>query len=214
MDPYTLLVIARTQSLAKRLRSALNGERYSIRWAPSTSHALKLDIHPSLLLLDLPLSGGGRSVARLRNRFDAPVVALQRTTEPIPDGVDAFLLSPYHEQWLAELIETTLIDHRPHMIRAAGMSLDTEARRLQLSGTIYQLRPIGCQILATLMARAGSVVSRDELLQQVWQTDDGGDTRALDVHIAHLRQTLETDPRNPTLILTERGVGYRLQPPA
>jgi DNA-binding response OmpR family regulator len=112
------------------------------------------------------------------------------------------------------LIETTLIDHLPHMIRAVGMSLDTEARRLQLSGTIYQLRPIGCQILAALMARVGSVVSRNELLQLVWQTDDGGDTRALDVHIAHLRQTLEADPRNPTLILTERGVGYRLQPPA
>jgi DNA-binding response OmpR family regulator len=111
------------------------------------------------------------------------------------------------------LIEMTLIEHSPHMIRAGKMSLDKETRRLQMNGELYQLRPIGCEILALLMARPDEVIARDELFQRAWHTEDGDNTRALDVHVAHLRRELEADPRSPTLILTERGVGYRLVPP-
>jgi len=93
------------------------------------------------------------------------------------------------------------------------MSLDTELRRLQLNGAVHQLRPIGCRILAVLMGRAGTAVPREELFRRVWHTEDGDNTRSLDVHIASLRRQLEEDPRHPQLILTERGVGYRLQPP-
>ena len=213
MEPYQLLVIARTQSLAKRLRGALDAEQVLIRWVPSAAQALALDLCPSLLILDLPPSGGARSVARLKRQFNAPVLAVSRLDRPVPDQVDTFLSRPYRLEQLVELIETTLIDHSPHRIRAVGMSLDMETRRLQVNGSVYQLRPIGCQILALLMTQAGSVVHRDDLFHRVWQTEDGDNTRALDVHIAQLRQQLEADPRHPTLILTERRTGYRLQPP-
>jgi DNA-binding response OmpR family regulator len=213
MEPYQLLVIARTQSFAKRLRGSLDAEQVLIRWVPSAAQALELDWCPSLLILDLPPSGGARSVARLKRLFNAPVLVVSRSDRPVPDQVDVSLSRPYRLEQLVELIEITLIDHSPHRIRVAGMSLDTETRRLQVNGSVCQLRPIGCQILALLMARAGSVVSRDELFHRVWHTEDGDNTRALDVHIAQLRQQMETDARHPPLILTERGRGYRLQPP-
>jgi DNA-binding response OmpR family regulator len=213
MEPYTLLVIARTQLLAKRLRGAFDAEQYLIRWIPNTTQALELDLQPSLLVLNLPSSGGSRSVARLRRRFDAPLLAIVRIDQKVPRQVDACQPNPFHLEHLVDLIATTLINHSPHTMRAAGMSLDIETRRLQLNGTLYQLRPIGCQILALLMAQAGRVVPREEMLRQVWRTDGGDDTRALDVHIAHLRRELEANPRRPRLILTERGIGYRLQPP-
>lgn len=213
MDPYTLLIIARTQYLAKHLQGTLDGDQFLIRWAQSTAHALMLDLDPSLMLLDLPLSGGSRSVARLKRRFHAPVLALTRTSQAIPEQVDASLSSPFHMERLVALIKTTLIDHAPNRIRAAGMSLDTETRRLQINGAIHQLRPLACQIMAVLMGQAGTVVPREELFRRVWRTEDGDDTRALDVHIAHLRRQLEANPRQPQLILTERGLGYRLQPP-
>jgi len=213
MEPYQLLVIARTQSLAKRLRGALDAEQVLIRWVPSAAQALELDLAPSLLILDLPPSGGARSVARLRRQFDTPVLVISRLDGPVPDRVDVSLSRPYRLEQLVELIEATLIDHSPHRIRVANMSLDTETRRLQINSSVYQLRPIGCQVLALLMAQPGSIISRDELFHRVWQTEDGDNTRALDVHIAQLRQQLESDPRHPTLILTERGSGYRLQPP-
>jgi two-component system KDP operon response regulator KdpE len=211
MGPITLLAIARTQSLAKRLRSSLNAERYTIRWVSSTTQALRLDLQPSVVILILPPSGGARCVTRLKGRFGAPVLALAPSEQPILEQVDASLSGPYDQHDLVEQIETLLIDHSPYMMRAAGMSLDTRSRRFQVNGTTHQLRPLGCRILALLMARAGQIVPRDELFRRVWRTDDGDNTRALDVHIAHLRRQLESDPRQPKLILTERGVGYRLQ---
>lgn len=213
MEPYTLLIVARTQSLATRLRDALAAERYLIRWVPSTTQALKLELCPLLLIWDLPPSGGARSVIRLKRQFEAPLLALSRTGQPVPESVDVFLSRPYHMAELVEQIDLTLLSHSPHMVRAAGMYLDTETRRLQLNGAVHQLRPIGCQIVAELMLHAGQVVPRDDLFRRIWHTDDGDRTRALDVHIAYLRRELEADPRQPRLILTERGVGYRLQPP-
>jgi two-component system KDP operon response regulator KdpE len=213
MDPYTLLVIARTQSLAERLGGVANAEQYLIRWVPSTAQALKLDLQPSLLVLDLPPSGGVRSVTRLKRRFEAPLLVLLRADQPAPDQADASLPRPFEVEQLVELIQTTLMTCTPHVVQAASMSLDTRTRRLQVDGTLHQLPPIGCRILALLMAQAGSVVPRDELFRRVWHTDDGDNTRVLDVHIAHLRRLLEPDPRHPKLILTERRVGYRLHPP-
>jgi len=213
MERYTLLVVSRTQSLAQRLREALDTERHLIRWVPNTSQALKLDLWPSLVLLDLPHSGGRRSTARLKQRFSAPLLALARREGPAPEQADASLSSPWQLQELIKLVETLLIDHAPRTVQANSMSLDTESRRLQLNGAVHQLRPIGCRILAILMSRAGTAVPREELFRRVWHTEDGDNTRALDVHIASLRRQLEEDPRHPQLILTERGVGYRLQPP-
>jgi DNA-binding response OmpR family regulator len=211
MEPNTLLVIARTQSLAKRLRGALGAEQYVIRWASSSAQAVKLDLCPSLLILDLPPSGGARSVARLKRRFDAPLVALLRADQSVLDQVDGSLPRSCPARELAELIEITLINLSPYMICVNDLSLDVATRRLQINGTVHQLRPIACRILAILMARAGQIVPRDELFRRVWHISGGDSTRALDVHIAYLRRELEADPRQPKLILTERGVGYWLR---
>lgn len=213
MDSYALLLVGRTQSLAEHLRRTLDAEQYLIRWVPSTSQALALDFWPSLLILDLPPSGGMRSVPRLKLRFEVPVLALLQPGQSVPDQVDAFLPRPFEIDQLVEAIHAALMAFIPHIVQVKTMSLDTRTRRLQVDGVFYQLRPIGCQIMAMLMARAGRAVPRDELFHRIWQTDDGDNTRVLDVHIAHLRQLLEDDPRHPKLILTERGVGYCLQPP-
>ena len=213
MEPKVLLLVARAQSLVKHLQSALDASRYVIRWAPSSSQALRLDLDPSLLILELPASGGGRSVAWLQRRFEAPLLALAREGQPGLAQADASLVRPFAMRDLVEVIDTTLINHAANIICAEKMCLDTEERRLQVNGLVHQLRPIACRILALLMKRPSEDVSREELFRRVWRTSDGDNTRALDVHIAYLRRRLGADPRRPKLIVTERGVGYRLCPP-
>ena len=213
MEPKTLLLIARAQSLVKYLQSTLDGSRYVIRWAPSTSQALHLDLEPCLLILELPASGGARCVGRLKRRFGVPLLALVGKGQARPVQADVSIVRPYAVADLVDAIDTTLINHSASIICAEGMSLDTEERRLQVNGSVYRLRPIACRILAVLMQQAGGVVAREELYRRVWQTSGGDSTRALDVHIAYLRRKLEADPHKPRLIVTVRGVGYRLQPP-
>lgn len=211
MEPYTLLIIARTQSLAKRLRGALAADEYVIRWAASSTEGLALETQPSLLVIELPPSGGTRCIARLKRRFDSPILALVRVNQVVPEEVDALLPRPCRPDELVDSIEALLIRHSPHMICIADMSLDPKSRRLQVNGTLRQLRPIACQILAVLMSKAGQTVPRDELFRRIWHTTDGDNTRALDVHIAYLRREMEADPSRPRIIVTERGIGYRLQ---
>jgi DNA-binding response OmpR family regulator len=213
MDPYTLLVITRTQSLAERLQSTLDARQYLIRWVPSTTQALALRLHPSLLILELPPSGGARSMVRLKAEFRVPLLALVRSDEPTPERADAALARPFEVETLIDLIQETLMDHGPHIVQANGVSLDTRTRRVQMDGEYYRLPPIGCRLLAILIEQAGCAVPRDELFRRVWRLDDGDSTRVLDVHIANLRRLLEADPRHPKLIITERGIGYRLDPP-
>jgi DNA-binding response OmpR family regulator len=66
-------------------------------------------------------------------------------------------------------------------------------------------------LLDALMEKPGKVIAREKLFKNVWKTDYTGDTRTLDVHISWLRQAIEVDPRNPELLVTVRGVGYKLE---
>jgi DNA-binding response OmpR family regulator len=208
-----LLAVTRSRLLAKRLQAVLDVEETHVRWVPSAAQALLFELHPALIVLDLPPGGGDRSIGALRRRFAAPVLALRAAGQSSTAGADASLERPFEVEQLAELIRRTLAAEEPGIVRAPGMCLDTRSRRLQINDAFCQLTPIACQLLAELMASAGQVITREVLFHRVWNTDQRDSTRALDVHIAHLRRQMEADPRHPRLIVTERGIGYRLQPP-
>jgi DNA-binding response OmpR family regulator len=74
-----------------------------------------------------------------------------------------------------------------------------------------KLTPKECRLLGALMSNGGKVLSREDLMREVWDTDYMGDTRTLDVHIRYLRRKIEKDPSDPSRIITIRGVGYRLE---
>ena len=91
------------------------------------------------------------------------------------------------------------------------MTLDMEKATLRKNGGEIHLTPKETKVMALLMINVGKVVSRSELMQEVWDTEYLGDTRTLDVHICWLRQKIEEDPRIPEYILTRRGQGYELR---
>lgn len=213
METYIVLVIARSRSLAKCLQGAPEAEQYRIRWVRSAVQALGVDEHPALLILDLPPGGGGRSLGQLRQHFPAPILTVQRPGRDAPNLSDGNLERPFRLEQLSQLVQTLLLNHAPGVVRAPGMCLNTHTRRLQIGGVVHQLTPLGCDILALLMGSAGRVITREELFRRVWNTNHHDSTRALDVHIAHLRKRLEADPSHPELIVTERGIGYRMEPP-
>ena len=98
---------------------------------------------------------------------------------------------------------------RPNRELAAGpLRIDLAGRRVYCRGQVLELQPKQFELLTYLVRNRGTVLTRDQLLHNVWGYDYAGDTRTVDVHIRWLREKLEEDPPNPRLIQTVRGVGY------
>lgn len=100
---------------------------------------------------------------------------------------------------------------RPRVLEAGPISMNLDGRRVYRSGQEIELQPRLFELLRYLIQNRGTVLTRDQLLQNVWGYDYAGDTRTVDVHVRWLREKLEDDPANPRLIQTVRGVGYCLR---
>jgi len=104
-------------------------------------------------------------------------------------------------------------DKPERVLRAGDLSLNLDRRVVTVERqTVSYLTPRQSDLLAALLRRAGEVVTRRQLMLEVWLTNYMDDTRTLDVHVRWLREAIELDPANPQRLLTERGEGYRLQP--
>lgn len=99
----------------------------------------------------------------------------------------------------------------PKSVQVGELLLDLEKATLKKNGSEIHLTPKETKLMALLMKNVGKVVTRNELMQEVWNTEYMGDTRTLDVHICWLRQKIEDNPRIPEYILTRRGQGYELR---
>jgi DNA-binding response OmpR family regulator len=105
--------------------------------------------------------------------------------------------------------DTSVEVSRPNRELAAGpLRIDLAGRRVYCRGQVLELQPKQFELLTYLVRNRGTVLTRDQLLHNVWGYDYAGDTRTVDVHIRWLREKLEEDPPNPRLIQTVRGVGY------
>ncbi len=114
---------------------------------------------------------------------------------------------------LALLAEQSREPRNGHRLRIAdGIELDLESRELRRDGRQSHLRPKEFGLLDFLARHPGRTFTRRQLLDRVWHQDRDGDQRTVDVHVRWLREKLEVDPEHPRLLLTVRGVGYRLDP--
>jgi len=94
-------------------------------------------------------------------------------------------------------------------LRAADLTIDVNRRRVSKLGQELTLTMKEFDLLCCLVENKGKVLTREQLLDQVWGYDFAGETRTVDVHVRHLRMKIEDDPENPAIIESVRGVGYR-----
>jgi DNA-binding response OmpR family regulator len=196
------------------------------------------------VVLDVMLPGAnGFEIARaLRAESDyVPILMLTARGRPedvlegFESGADDYLTKPFElsifmarvrgllrrRQWqrddarvvAAEPPATAAAEAR-EVLTFAGHTLDLRALELHAHERAYRLTVMEADLLAYLVRHAGEVVSRKAILEDVWDLHEDTDTRAIDNFIVRLRRYVERDPARPALILTVRGVGYRLQLPA
>lgn len=176
---------------------------------------------PDLILLDimLPDSDGLDICKGIRAHPELahiPVIFLTaRASEAdrivgLELGANDYIVKPF---FIRELIARIKIQFRPQAapqraLKASGLELDRSACRVWLNGDEIQLTATEFRLLEFLMTRPGVVFSREQLLDSVWGHDRAVTDRTVDVYILRLRQKIETDPQNPSLIRSVRGFGY------
>lgn len=123
------------------------------------------------------------------------------------------LTPPFTRHKLIEILHKLVDSIAPNTLKAGVLELDRDARVVCGPVGRIPLTPKQCDLLAALMQRPNQVISRADLMRDIWDTSYVADTRTLDVHVRWLRERIEPDPTRPTLLVTQRSVGYKLVVP-
>lgn len=187
------------------------------------------EAEPCLIVLDwmLPDVTGPEVVRLIRERnCEIPVLMLTGRTSPndiahgLSSGADDYLAKPFSTiEFMARIQallrrakkDTAVTDNK---FSVGPLTLDDEAKRVTFKGQPVDLSPKEFSLLKVLMKNADKTLSTDVLLNKVWGSDYQGDVKTVAVHMRWLRQKLEEDPKNPTLLETVHRSGYRLNSPA
>ncbi len=222
-----ILLVEDERSIAEPFAEALAREGFEPILAATGAAALQLarSEAPDLVLLDLMLPDrDGRDVCReLRRESAVPIIMVTaRGTESdrivgLELGADDYVVKPFSVGEVAARIRAVLrrtsAPAGPDELRVDGLLLQRAARRVTLDGVEVPLTRKEFDVLARLAQDAGRVVTREDLMADVWDTNWFGSTRTLDVHVGWLRGKLGDDPAAPRFIHTVRGVGFRLTAP-
>jgi DNA-binding response OmpR family regulator len=226
-----ILLVDDEQSIQTLLSYPLRKEGYDVVNATDGRQALdRFEEQPfDLVVLDLmlPKVDGLEVCRQLRSRSAVPIIMLTAKSEEIDKvvglelGADDYITKPFSLREFSSRIKAAL--RRAEMTREAELGrdeppievrelrIDFAKRSVRLRGQDVELTFVEFEILSSLARAPGRVYTRDMLLARIWGDAAYRDPRTIDVHIRHLREKIERDPKDPEYLFTVRGVGYRFR---
>ncbi len=219
----TILIIEDESELVKVLRTYLEKAGYIVLAAGRGDTGLTAweQRKPDLVILDLNLPGmDGLDVAReIRRKGNTPIIMLTARVEETDEliglelGADDYIPKPFSPRVVVARVRALLRRAEPgpsaKLLRFTDLEIDLEAHSVLLHGNALDLTPTEFNLLATLAGQPGRAFSRLQLLEASQGSAYEGYERTIDAHIKNLRAKIEQDPRNPQLIETVFGIGYR-----
>lgn len=230
-----ILVVDDEPSIVKLVQFNLEKEGFQVDSAFDGQSALEKAERqpPDLMVLDLmlPKMGGLDVCRKLRKKnVHIPILILTAKSDEFDKvlglelGADDYMTKPFSTRELVARVKAIL--RRVEAIQEAGNSakkddrilvgdlvIDVDGYEVTLKGQSIDLTPKEFELLVYLARHRGKVLSRDQLLNAVWNYDFAGDSRIVDVHVSHLRDKIEPDSKHPVYIKTVRGIGYKFEGP-
>ena len=226
MSQTRILLVDDEPAIVETVRAYLEAEGYTVQTASDAPEALTLArrLHPDVIVLDLMLPGldGLEVLRRLRQVSDVYVLLLTAKTHEtdkvvgLTMGADDYVTKPFSPRELVARVKALLRRGRSGGTSDAALvfhrlRLDPQARRVWKDAAPVELTTLEFDLLYALARYRGRVLSREQLIEQVWGYDYYGEDWVVDVHLGRIRKKLEEDAATPRLIVTVRGAGYRFE---
>ncbi|CAM3681834.1 response regulator transcription factor [Smaragdicoccus niigatensis] len=222
----SLLIVEEDIGVRKALRQALEGGGFDIEEALDPETALRAvsgGSGPDLLLIDLPHGSGSSYLRRIRRECTVPIIVTSDgdNTDEVVDvfeaGADDFVAKPFEVKEVAARVRALRrraypLEPQARLLldRSGPLILAPRAGKLVRGERDVHLTVTEFRLLCELAEAQGQVLSRHVLLNRVWDRGYFGDDRIVDVHVRRLRVKIEQDPSDPHIVVTVRGLGYRL----
>ncbi len=220
----TVLVVDDDHSLVRALTIGLRVHGYTVHAAGDGPSAIAAaaKVHPDVVLVDLGLPGlsGLEVITALRGWSEVAIIVLSARPQEavkvaaLDAGADDYLTKPFGIDELLARVRAVSRRRRPEgepVVRAGDLVIDLAQRRVECRGELVHLTPKEWAALAELARHPGRLVTHRVILERVWGEGYGTETEYLRTLFARLRRKLEDDPSAPRHLITEPGVGYRLE---
>ena len=230
MANVKILVVDDEEHILELISFNLTNNGYKVIKANNGIDAVRLAIEekPKLILLDLMIPGKDgydvcrevRSNSEIRN---IPIIMLTAKSEELDKilglelGADDYITKPFSVRELLARVKAVLrrfsvVEPESSVLVFGNLKADFEKREIHVKDKKLDLTLKEFELLEILIRNKGKILTRDTLLDKIWGYEYIGETRTVDVHIRYLRKKVEEDDKNPKLIETIRGVGYRFNP--
>jgi two-component system, OmpR family, KDP operon response regulator KdpE len=219
-----VLVVDDEPQIVRGLRVILSNAGYGVEEATTKREALDaVSVRPpDAIVLDLVLpDGDGIEVCEdIRRWSQVPIVVLsavgdeRQKVRALDAGADDYVTKPFGSEELLARMRAVLrrrSEEGDSAVRVGDLEIDLADRAVRRNGEQLHLTPIEFDLLSKLAEHPGRLVTHRQLLHEVWGPGYEDETHYLRVHFAHVRAKIEPDPSNPRYVITEPGIGYRLQ---
>ncbi len=223
-----ILVVDDDKDIVDSIAIFLSGEGYEVIKAYNGIEALDAlsenEVHLMILDIMMPKLDGIKTLMKLRKSRNIPVIMLSAKSEDadkilgLTAGADDYVTKPYNPSELVARVKSQLrrytalgsIGKQNGVITISGLTVNTETRTVTVEGKDVRLTPLEYGILELLVRNRGKVFSPDEIYRNVWNEDTVVGDNTIAVHIRHIREKIEINPKEPQYLKVVWGVGYKI----